>query len=782
MPAAQFSIRTRGHLNARSRARGSPAAAAAPPPALPEFVELPPRQAPIPVTEDSGQHFQDPAPAEPPLPLRAKVCTCLDLKDVFCIRLRPASQPIFAFEWEDPVGGTKQQLTWTPPQGFKNSPTIFGEDLASDLDSFHPEKYRCWLLQYVDDQLLAAETKKKCWEGTKALLQLLMEAGSRVSKKKAQICKEEHLPSPAAALSTARPTKPPLQGQRVGAFSWELSPGAIPPALGTLERSRAPPPVGGRGVGWGRSRPRDPVPLAPKPPIQPPALRRLSLDASPAMSWAVVFGLLAALLLLLLLTRRRTRRPGEPPLDLGSIPWLGHALEFGKDAAGFLTRMKEKHGDIFTVLVGGRHVTVLLDPHSYDAVVWEPRSRLDFHAYAVFLMERIFDVQLPHYNPGDEKSKMKPTLLHKELQALTDAMYTNLRTVLLGDTVEAGSGWHEMGLLEFSYGFLLRAGYLTQYGVEAPPHTQESQAQDRVHSADVFHTFRQLDLLLPKLARGSLSAGDKDRVGKVKGRLWKLLSPTRLASRAHRSRWLESYLLHLEEMGVSEEMQARALVLQLWATQGNMGPAAFWLLLFLLKNPEALAAVRGELETVLLGAEQPISQMTTLPQKVLDSMPVLDSVLSESLRLTAAPFITREVVADLALPMADGREFSLRRGDRLLLFPFLSPQKDPEIYTDPEVFKYNRFLNPDGSEKKDFYKDGKRLKNYSLPWGAGHNQCLGKGYAVNSIKQFVFLVLTQFDLELITPDVDIPEFDLSRYGFGLMQPEHDVPVRYRIRP
>lgn len=66
-------------------------------------------------------------------------------------------------------------------------------------------------------------------------------------------------------------------------------------------------------------------------------------------------------------------------------------------------------------------------------------------------------------------------------------------------------------------------------------------------------------------------------------------------------------------------------------------------------------------------------------------LPCADSVLSESLRLTAAPFITREVVVDMAIPMADGREFSLRRGDRLLLFPFLSPQKDPEIYTDPEV-------------------------------------------------------------------------------------------------
>ena len=41
----------------------------------------------------------------------------------------------------------------------------------------------------MNDLLLAAETKEKCWKGTKALLQLLMEAGYRVSKKK--ICKEE---------------------------------------------------------------------------------------------------------------------------------------------------------------------------------------------------------------------------------------------------------------------------------------------------------------------------------------------------------------------------------------------------------------------------------------------------------------------------------------------------------------------------------------------------------------------------------------------------------------
>ena len=111
------------------------------------------------------------------LPPRTKVYTCLNLKGAFfCIRLTPVSQPIFAFEWEDPVGGIKQQLTWTPPQGFKNSPTIFGEDLASDLDSFYPERFRSWLLQYMDDLLLAVYNGVDCWEGTKALLELLIES------------------------------------------------------------------------------------------------------------------------------------------------------------------------------------------------------------------------------------------------------------------------------------------------------------------------------------------------------------------------------------------------------------------------------------------------------------------------------------------------------------------------------------------------------------------------------------------------------------------------------
>ena len=47
------------------------------------------------------------------------------------------------------------------------------------------------------------------------------------------------------------------------------------------------------------------------------------------------------------------RRDDEPPLINGWIPFLGKALEFGRDAYTFLEEQKKKFGDIFTVHIAG---------------------------------------------------------------------------------------------------------------------------------------------------------------------------------------------------------------------------------------------------------------------------------------------------------------------------------------------------------------------------------------------------------------------------------------------
>ncbi|XP_062328823.1 prostacyclin synthase-like isoform X1 [Osmerus eperlanus] len=496
------------------------------------------------------------------------------------------------------------------------------------------------------------------------------------------------------------------------------------------------------------------------------------------MIWTIIF-LIQALLVYLVLSKR-SRLSREPPLDKGVIPWLGHALEFGKDAAKFLTRMKMKHGDIFTVRVAGQYVTVLLDPHSYDEVLQDTKC-LDFSRYAQVLMERIFSLRLPHYNPAKDRAMMGQHFRGKSLTLLNGTMQRHLQALLLADTPPKPTDWKTDGLFNFSYSLLFRAGYLTLFGGELN--------NNSVDPSRVYKEFRNFDRLLTKMARNTLKPEEKRTAQDLRSRLWELLAPAGLAPEGQApapgsSAWLHGYRQQLQQAGADEDTQRRATLLQLWATQGNVGPAAFWLLGFLLSHPEALGAVRRELESLA-----PLRQSTAQQPPLVDRLqntPVFDSALEEALRLTAAPFITREVLQGKALRMADGQEFQIRRGDRVMLFPLISPQMDPEVHQEPQKYKYDRFLNADGSEKTDFSKGGRPLKYYSMPWGAGANGCVGKRFAISAIRQcvrppFTYLVLAHYDLELCDPEAQLPKADAGRNGFGMLQPDGDVPIRYRLK-
>ncbi|XP_056252622.1 prostacyclin synthase isoform X1 [Seriola aureovittata] len=483
------------------------------------------------------------------------------------------------------------------------------------------------------------------------------------------------------------------------------------------------------------------------------------------MLWTI-FLLLNGLLILVLLYSTRRRQKNEPPLDKGLIPWLGHALEFGKDAAKFLARMKEKHGDIFTVCVAGHYVTVLLDPNSFDAII-NDTVFLDFTRARNQLLKRIFSLQLPSIKPTAERKWMEWHFHGLHLSKLNSSMNIHLQNLLLGDQTGFGpSEWRQDGLFSLCYSLLFRAGYLTLF-------------ERKDNTATVYKEFRKFDNLLTKLARRSLKQGERETANSSRERLWELLSPSWLSGESEPGSWQHSYHHFLQEEGVDAEMQKRASLLQLWTTQCNAGPAAFWLLGFLLTHPEAMEAVKSEIRCLTL-------QDTSLQHPPINSLeahstPVFDSVLSETLRLTAAVMINREVVQDKILRMANGKEYHLRQGDRVCLFPFLSPQMDPEIHQDPQIFKYDRFLNEDITVKDKFYKKEKRLKYYTLPWGAGKNICVGKEFAVTAIKQFVFLLLTHLDMEMCDPEAKLPPVNPSRYGFGMLQPDGDLQVRYRLK-
>lgn len=493
---------------------------------------------------------------------------------------------------------------------------------------------------------------------------------------------------------------------------------------------------------------------------------------------------------LYLLGAFRRQRPGEPPLDKGLLPWLGHVLEFRRDTAKFLERMRKKHGDIFTVQLGGFYFTFLMDPLSFGSVVKEARAKLDFNHFARHLVQRVFG-----YHPLVEDHKLIQASSNKHLMGdglviMTQAMMANLQNLMLHSIASGNGGdrpWQEDGLFAYCYNIVFRAGYLALFGNEVaktPESVNKAKEVDRKESDELFYEFRKYDQLFPKLAYGVLRPSEKMEAERLKRLFWNVLAVEKVKKKENISDWVSESQQMRSERGMHESMQDRHMFLLLWASQGNTGPASFWLLLFLMKHPEAMKVVKNEIDDVLRETGQEVKRggpLINLTRDMLLNTPVLDSAVDESLRMTAAPVLIRAVIEDMSLKIDNGHEYKIRKGDRVALFPYTAVQMDPEIHPDPHTFKYNRFLMPDGSKKTEFYKQGRKVKYYNMPWGAGVSMCPGRFFATSELKQFIFLMLTYFEFELKNPDEEIPDIDVRRFGFGTMQPTREIPFRYRIR-
>ncbi|NXH61836.1 CP8B1 hydroxylase, partial [Rhabdornis inornatus] len=483
----------------------------------------------------------------------------------------------------------------------------------------------------------------------------------------------------------------------------------------------------------------------------------------------------------------RRRRHDEPPLDKGTVPWLGYLLEFQKDSSEFLKRMQKKHGDVFTVLIGGYYFTFVMDPFCFGTIVKESRSKLDFMTNAVQLVLRVFG-----YKPTEATHNIVHTSSTKHLMGdgLTDLIQATMESFrkLLLFNLSSGEKrvWQEENLFHYCYNIVFRAGYLALYGTEPPRGAgdkEKAEEQDRLHSDQVFQEFRKYDRLFPRLAFALLPPKDKREAERLKRHFWNTLSVKKVWQKDNISGWISDQDQLLAENGIPEYMRNRFMFMLLWASQGNTGPTAFWLLLYLLKHPEALQAVRDEVDKVSRESGQEVkagSPPVTVTRDMLNQTPLLDSALEETLRLVAAPMLVRAVLEDTSLRTSSGTELTLRKGDRVALFPRISVQMNPEIHEEPHKFKYDRFVNPDGT-RKDFYRNGKKLKFVNMPWGAGVSTCPGRFFATAEMKLFVFLMLSHFDLELVDEEEEIPAIDISRWGFGTVQPVRDIRFRYRPR-
>lgn len=440
----------------------------------------------------------------------------------------------------------------------------------------------------------------------------------------------------------------------------------------------------------------------------------------------------------------------------GGLPWLGHALAFGKDPLGFLRGCQQEYGDVFTVRLPSGPRTFLLDPLDHPA--YFKNRDLEFAEVGAEIGGRAFGYTLEEVKRADIEEvshQINVYMKGEPLQVMSERMQQKLVERLRELPVGA---WREDTLHRWANEYIFAAGTDALFG-------------EGVYSEELKRAYTTIDKAFPVLAMGLpvKLVPPWARAQRTLGELVRLKGPEHAAL-------FDVRHAHFGKLGLLDFEGGFDAGL-MWAAQANTVSAAFWTVLYILRDRRAREEILEEVRGVLDGQDMLAPGGPVFSKQALKSLVKLESAVTEMNRLTTAPMVPRRAMRPTELALRSGT-YTFATGDDLALFP-PTTHLDPEIYEDPYDFRFDRFLPDASGAPPRFFKDGQRVHFNLLPFGAGVSMCPGRFFAINEFKIAVAVLLSSFDIELLTTAV--PKQDVARTGFGTLPPVEDVPFRYRRR-
>lgn len=173
------------------------------------------------------------------------------------------------------------------------------------------------------------------------------------------------------------------------------------------------------------------------------------------------------------------------------------------------------------------------------------------------------------------------------------------------------------------------------------------------------------------------------------------------------------------------------------AGSGTIKESVDWFLLLMATHPEVQKKMRAEIDSVIGTERSP-----THSDK--QHMPYTEAVINEIHRFSAQ--------IPINIPHRSAEEITLKSGhvipkDAMILVNLYAIHHDPDVWGDPQVFRPERFLSPDG--KKCLKSD------HLVPFGYGKRSCPGEAMANSEIFLFYTLFLQKYEVKCPVPDMRV---------------------------
>jgi sterol 14-demethylase len=449
--------------------------------------------------------------------------------------------------------------------------------------------------------------------------------------------------------------------------------------------------------------------------------------------------------------RRSDARGGAPPIAGGHIPYVGYAIHYGLEGPALLGALRAQLGDMFTLRLMGRHITFCLDKgmveHLYEAPLEEVSFLEGLKFFPGFGTVITFDAS------GPENANVGLETLRRYLQPRVHGATEELDRELRG----------RLARLAHKPRLSLRADL-----GRAIAHMSACllAGKDVANDDGFIEAVAEFDVATQRMTSALFAKRAMERATEARRRVEPFLraavAARRRADRSGAPRdFIEAMIDARDSQGnpLSDAVIASDVLGFMFATTANTPAAATMCLLRILDKPALLARVRAELDAVRRESGD------VLDGTALKKLVLLSACMHEALRLYAPGIHLRMLTKDARVG-----GYALPRGTLVALSPYLL-HRDPGVYSDPEEFDPDRFL------------DGPRLPRskppalHFVPFGRGLHACLGRTLAQAEVVLTLARVLSDYDLELLAPRRPLT---LDWGTAGIAAPRH--PVFARLTP
>lgn len=483
-------------------------------------------------------------------------------------------------------------------------------------------------------------------------------------------------------------------------------------------------------------------------------------------------------------------RPNRVPMVFHIFPWIGSTVEYGMQPYVFFEKNRKKYGDDFSFIMCGRVMNFCVGPKGHEFVFNSKLQDVSAEEAYKHLTTPVFGegvvYDCPNHRLMEQKKFAKDALTKEAFKTYVPKIAKEVEDMIHNNSnYQNGDSNKKMGKTE-----LLDANpELTIYTASRSLLGDEVREKFSKRTAELYSDldkgFKPINFVFPNLPLPHYWARDNARK-EIANQYLEVITRRRKENDIGNRDLIDSIMkngTYRDGVKMTDREISHLLIGILMGGQHTSSSISAWSMLHLGENQTILEDAYQE--QVKVRGRDENGNLNTLTYEHLQEMPLLTSIIKESLRLhSPLHSIFRKVMNPLPVP---GTDYIIPPGEYVMVSPGFT-HFDPSFFPESEKYVPQRWMEKNTTETTSASKEEetidygfgaitKGVASPYLPFGGGRHRCIGEQFAYVQLGTILSTFIS--NLKWTLPEgKKLPDVD---YESMVTLPKHPAEIVWSVR-